>query len=394
VQTSTATRAQFFLSYAVLGSVIPFLSVWLAERGLGREEIGSVWAVSSLAVVLTPLLVTLLADTAVAPRVLMAIAFAVAGAALLGLAGSYGYAVILAVYGLHALALQPVFPLQDGIFFADHAARGEPGARAESAYPAVRVWGTIGYIVAGWALYFVLRPGSGMTPVLVCGAGFGALGAINALRLPRTPRPSREERHARLPTVEAARVIGERHVLVFCVAMFLLHLGAQAFYQFYPLHLTQRAGIDGRWVGVISSVGVVVEIFFMLGFARLVRAWTLRRVMYWGAIATGARLLLLAGFAGPVVAIGVQLLHGMTVLVLQVAPPVFLNSRADDRYRNSIQGLYTMAFAGAGRVVGALVAGWAAQRHGIGPTFAAAGVACALATLLFYFAFHDVRAAD
>ena len=52
------------------------------------------------------------------------------------------------------------------------------------------------------------------------------------------------------------------------------------------------------------------------------------------------------------VAIGVQLIHGLTVLVIHVAPPIFLNQRAGDRYRNSMQGLYTMAFAGAGRVIG------------------------------------------
>src|SRR5258708_3170374 len=66
-----STKPQYFLAYAVLGSVVPFLSVLLAERGLKREQIGTVWAVSNLAVIFTPLLITLLADTAVAARVLL-----------------------------------------------------------------------------------------------------------------------------------------------------------------------------------------------------------------------------------------------------------------------------------------------------------------------------------
>ena len=89
-------------------------------------------------------------------------------------------------------------------------------------------------------------------------------------------------------------------------------------------------------------------------------------------------------------AIGVQLIHGLTVLVIHVAPPIFLNQRAGDRYRNSMQGLYTMAFAGAGRVIGAWSAGKIANL-GLPKTFLAAAGVSAIATVLLYFAFHEPR---
>jgi PPP family 3-phenylpropionic acid transporter len=242
-------------------------------------------------------------------------------------------------------------------------------------------------------LYFFLPPGRPLTgAVVTCGVACCLIGAANALRLPRRSAADAPERPASgLPTGAAARAIfGEPHVLVFCVAMFLVHAASQAYYQFYPLHLTDRAGIDKRFVGLIANVGVVVEIFFMLGFGRLVRRLTLRRVMYLGAGAIGLRMLLLAVFVHPIVAVGVQLLHGMTVLVVHVAPPIFLDARADDRYRNSIQGLYAMAFAGAGKVVGAWGAGRVAE-HSLAWAFGGAGAICAVAVVLFYCAFHEGR---
>src|SRR5436190_3104955 len=153
-----ATWVQFFLSFAVLGSVVPFLSVLLAERGLSKAQIGNVWAVSALGVIFTPILVTLLADTAIRPRVLMAGLFVLSAAFLALLWPARAYGPILALYALHVLCLQPCFPLQDGIHFAAQAARRAAGL-TEVPYTAVRIGGTAGYLVPAVALYFVLSRG-------------------------------------------------------------------------------------------------------------------------------------------------------------------------------------------------------------------------------------------
>ena len=64
-------------------------------------------------------------------------------------------------------------------------------------------------------------------------------------------------------------VVLEPHVLVFCIAMALVHMAAASYYQLYPLHLTDNLGIGKQWVGLIANIGVVVEIAFMLGFGWL-----------------------------------------------------------------------------------------------------------------------------
>jgi PPP family 3-phenylpropionic acid transporter len=382
-----STKPQYFLAYAVLGSVVPFLSVLLAERGLSREQIGTVWAVSNLAVIVTPLLITLLADTAVAARVLLGALFALAGLALVALVPANGYYPILALYALHTVALYPIFPLQDGVHFAAQVARKSLGL-PEIPYHTVRVWGTIGYIVPAVALFFILRRGASMTPSLACGAAFCVAGVLYAFRLPHTPPPPRDQSRARLPTRAAWRAIKEPHVLVFCVAMFLIYFASQAWYQFYPIHLTERAGYEKQWVGLIANVGVVGEIFFMFAFPWFQKALGLRNLMVLGTLAIAARMYVLAAFPGPVVAIAVQLIHGLTVLVIHVVPPIFLNDHATDEYRNSIQGLYAMAFAGAGKVIGAQLSGHWAQQS-LATAFNWSATACVVAAALLFFAFEE-----
>lgn len=386
-----STKPQFFLSFAVLGSIVPFASVLLDERGFTKAQIGTAWAVQSVAVVVTPIVVTLLADLAVPARVLLGGLFALAGLSLAGLAGAQGFWPILVFYALHNVALQPVFPLQDGVFFASQAARRAAGLK-EVAYPRVRVMGTIGYILPSVMLYVWMRSGGSMTPILGCGILFCAISAAYALFwLPGTPagaRAGREKEKGRLPTAAAARVLFEPHVLVFCVAVFLLMTAAQAYYAFYPLHLTERCGVAGRDVGLIANVGTAGEIVYMYAFVWLARVMTVRRLMYVGALAATVRYLLLAGSASTSVAVATQALHGLMILAMGVVPPIFLNARATDAYRNSMQGLYTMVVIGGAKVIGSQVFGRIAE-HGLGVAFYVAAGLCGVATVLLYFAFDE-----
>jgi MFS transporter, PPP family, 3-phenylpropionic acid transporter len=383
------TKPQYFLSYAVLGSIVPYLSVLLDERGLSKSEIGRVNSAGSLAVTMTPVLITLLADTAIAGRFLMALLFTLAGAAAVAMVPAKGLMPLLLLYAAHCLVRGPIFPLQDGIHFSAQARRIGRGLR-EVPFHSVRVWGTIGYIAPTIVLYFLLKPGSPVTASLYCCAAFAALGAVYALvGLPHTPAPPRVEAQSRLPTIAAAKTLfGERHVAVFCVSMFLLGVASTAFYMLFPLHLTGRSGIDKRWVGVVQNIGTVCEIAFVYWAGALQRLLGLRRLMYVGAFYVGLRVLVLAVFPQTWVAVAIQVPHGLTVIVYHVIAPAFLNQHAGDRYRNSIQGLYTMSVSGAAQVIGGYASGILAQRS-IATAFVASGTLAMVATGLLFFAFHE-----
>ena len=170
--------------------------------------------------------------------------------------------------------------------------------------------------------------------------------------------------------------------------MFMLGVATTAFYILFPLHLTGRSGFDKRWVGIVQNIGTVFEIAFVFAAAALQRVLGLRRLMYLGALYVGLRVLILAAFPQSWVAIAVQIPHGLTVIVFHVIAPTFLNQRAADQYRNSIQGLYVMAVSGAAQVIGAQFTGLLAQ-HSIERAFIASGILALVATALLFFAFHE-----
>jgi len=384
-------RAQYFISFGLMGAVLPFLSVFLKERGLSNAQVGYVTAAAGFGVLLTPVFITLLADAAIAGRVLMFGIFASGGLLLIATIGAEGFWPIIICYSLHALAMAPVVPLQDGIYFSAAAREQRPPP-----YHVVRVWGTFGYILPSVVLYFFLTGAGSVSPALACGVAMCALGAINALLVLPAGTVALDRSKAlptRVPTFNAVAAMLEPHVLVFCIAMALVHMAAASYYQLYPLHLTDNLGIGKQWVGLIANIGVVVEIAFMLGFGWLTAKLTLRGLMIAGVGCIALRFVLLALVPTPAIAIGTQVLHGMMVLVLHVAPPIYLNGRARDAYRNSIQGMYAMLVSGAARIIGSAVAGIIAERS-IGMAFAVAAGLCVIATGLFWFAFREEPARD
>ena len=290
-----STKRQFFLSFAVMGSVLPYLSVFLEQRGLSMSQIGWVMSLTGVGIIITPVLTTLLADTRVQSRTLLGALFALSGGSLAWLADTSGFWMLLIVHGLFALAFAPVTSLQDGLYFhrrEELEARGKSESAAADIpdYHVVRVWGTFGFILPSVVLYFVLRGNIDTVAAVWCAAVCSGVGLLNAFTLPRvvgheeTEASETDAQSRALPTVAAAKTLLEPHLLVFCIATFLLHLAITGYYSFYPVYLTETVSIGAEWIGLISNLGVTIEIGFMLGFGWMLRRLGLKKLMLLGAL--------------------------------------------------------------------------------------------------------------
>jgi MFS transporter, PPP family, 3-phenylpropionic acid transporter len=395
-------KTQYFLTFAVMGSVLPYLPVYLAQRGLSGEQIGYVLSLGGLAVLLTPILTTLLADLHYENRTLLAWVFAATSGALAWLLACKGFWMLLAVHGLFSLAYIPALSLQDGLVFAERGRRLKAGLPA-TPYHLIRVYGTVGFIVPSMILYALMAMGASIGMSLACGAIAGVLAMMNTALLPKTrgavaaaspgaevpdPHPL-TGRGRSTPTAQAARLMLKPDVLMFCLATWLVQLSAGAFYAFYPIYLDKNIGVGTQWLGPISSVGVALEIVYMLAFGWLIKRLGLKWLMVIGTASIALRMGLLAMFPNLGIAVWTQVFHGLMVLAIHVAPPVYLNHRAGPAFRNSIQGLYAMLVFGTGRIVGCIAAGYIAEGSGTLAVFGWSAAAAGLSALLFAIAFKD-----
>jgi PPP family 3-phenylpropionic acid transporter len=399
-----AIKRQYLLIFAATGAFLPYLPVFLEQRLGDRAQVGDVLAMTGLGFIVTPVLVGFLADVYVSGRTLLAVLSTAAVAAAAALAFAQGFWPIAVAYALFALMFWPQSSLLDGFLFSVRQQRLAAGLAAEPFYR-VRVWGTLGFILPAAGLYALMARGAAADVAILVAGAIAALGLVNAFSLPRTESETARagkggpggERpgsgapgrtRGRIPTLAAAQRIFRGPALVLCASMFLGHLALAVYYGFYPIYLTGQIGFSGEWVGLIVILGVVVELGVMMAVGALVRTLGMRGALVLGLGATAVRFAILALVPSPFWAVTTQALHGLTVIALHVLPAMYLDSLAEDAYRTSIQGLYTMLVIGVTRLVGSQLAGRLAE-FSLLWLFGAAALAVLAAALLLLIGFRE-----
>jgi PPP family 3-phenylpropionic acid transporter len=350
-------QCHYFAIYTVFGAITPYLPIYLRDvKGLGASQMGIIFAAGQSAVLVMPILMTYLADRYRLVRPILMALFCCNLVAMVFLLGAVGFWASLCCIALNRLATQPQVALGDGLFFTLQNDPTQPRA----SFSSVRVWGTIGFIIPSLIMYAGYHLGGGVTWMPYVTAAFALFGIINAFGLPQrsAPRPSTPQS---MPTLAAARVLRRPPLALFCLGVGFVIFSNMAFYGFYPLYLTAQVGIAERWVGLISSLGVGFEIIYVLALEPMRKRFGFGGLIILGGAASVFRLACLAFLPTPFFAIIFQVFHGLTVIAFMIVPVIYLNTFAEEGFRNSIQGLYVMLVSGLFAIAGNIAAGQLAE---------------------------------
>lgn len=351
-------QAHYFAIYAVFGSVTPYITIYLRDlKQLSLTDIGTIFAVGQSAVLFMPVVMTYLADRYRLVRPLFVGLFALNVLAMSALMGAVGFWACLLWIAINRLATQPQVALGDGLYFTLQADPDQPRV----AFSTVRVWGTIGFIVPSIVMFGAYYLGGGINWLPGVTALFAVLGILNAFGLPMRSRQRESSSAQGMPTLEAAKVLMRPHLMLFCIGAGTVVFTNMAFYGFYPLYLTHQVGIAEKWVGPISSLGVGIEILYILGLDRMKNRFGFGGIMALASAASLFRFVCLAFLPTPFFAVCFQVFHGMTILGFFIVPVMYLNAHAEEGYRNSIQGLYVVLVAGFFSIAGNVFAGHVAE---------------------------------
>lgn len=383
-----ALRRQYFLSYAVIGSVMPLMSVYLRqEAGFSFLQVGLAMSLMSLPMLFSPALLTLLADRNADPRRILALSFGCSAAVLSAIVFSRHIPLTLALFACHGLAMVAVLPLQDGYCFSlaeKHRRNGLPFPE----YPLVRVWGSVGFILPSALLYLPLSRGAPVAAILPCAVTFGLLSLANTFTLAPVDRIAGV--NGKMPTGRALRTLFSRRGRWLCLGLFFGFIATTTYYSFVGNYYDEVIGIDKSHIGLIINIGVVLEVCYTLLMPRLQRWIGLKGIMVFGLTAMVLRMVALALFPHPVTAVATQLFHGIEVLAIFICPVMFLDRLAGDGIRNSIQGVYTMLVGGLSRILAGLLAGLVVTFFDLEAGLVFGAVMAGLAWIVIVFLFERI----
>ncbi|MFC5300531.1 MFS transporter [Azospira restricta] len=356
----------YFFYFAFIGAFSPYFGLYLQSLAFSAWDIGLLMSQMQLMRLFGPYVWGSLADR-LARRV--PIVRLAAAASLLGFAAFFlasDFAALLVAMAVMAFFWSAALPLVETITF-DHL-RDEA-----SRYSRIRLWGSIGFVVAvmgaGALLDFV--PLSAI--LWVCLAILAGILACAAL-LPEAPVHCAAG--TALPVGEIVRQPRVAALLAACFAMSAAH---GALYIFYSIHLAEH-GYGKTAIGALWSLGVLAEIGVFIGMSRLLRRFSLRAILLASFAAAVVRFAMIGwGVDSPAIIFVAQLLHGLTFGAYHAAAIAAINRWFPGRCQARGQALYSSLSFGAGGLLGGLFSGWSwdalgsAITYGASAAFALAG---------------------
>ena len=273
----------------------------------------------------------------------------------------------------------------------------------EKQYPIIRLFGTLGWIVAGIIVSKLLHGDETAMPMRIAGIG-GVLMGFYAFTLPNIPPAGAGQKMSfrDLIGVDAIVKLKSRSFIIFIIGLLLISLPFAAYFSYVPVFL-QSAHIANP--GFKMTFGQMSEILFLLILPWFFARFGLKWVLLTGMLAWVCRYGLFAGAApnaiGWMIMIGI-LLHGCCYDFVYVAGQIYIDQKASPDIRAQAQGLFVLVSYGVGQGLGALAAGSIfnkIMRHGSSLAqwqqfWIIPLIFASIVTVLFLFGFREKQGAD
>jgi len=344
----------FFLLAAAPGFWIPVLANVLHAKGWG-SYVTLTFMVLPLSAILSPLIFSARADQVIAAEKLLAIIVAT-GAILAGVAfmlleqGTQPILFILFL-GLKSLITAPAWPLLTTITLSS---TDQP----ERDFGKIRVWGSLGWMVAGWLVSLLAMDLSASVGWLSVGSSL--LAAACCLLLPHCPPKGGPPKNVLdVLGLRAFRLFKQRDTAMFFGTAFLFAIPLSAYF----MHTPQQLRFLGcEQVAAVMTVGQLTEVAAMLMMAWFLRNWSIKAIFVLALGCGTLRYLLYALGASDdslaSVLLGIAL-HGICWTYFFEAGKVFLARRIEQAIRTQSQALLSLLTSGIGGLAGTAFVGWA-----------------------------------
>jgi len=344
-------RLMMLFEFAIWGAWYVTVGTWLGQTlHFSGKEIGAIAGTTAIGAMISPLFVGLLADRLFDTRRVLVILHII-GAVLLVVAGQQSsFAALYGALLTYSLCYMPTLALTTSL-----AMRHITDPQEE--FGAIRVFGTIGWIVVGlivgaWGVEATASP-------LLLAAGLSIVMAAYCFTLPPTPPLARDQR-VTLRTVlplEALHLLRDRSMAVFALASFLICIPLQFYYAFTNLFLNE--------IGVVNAAGKMTggqmsEILCMLLIPWFFRRLGVKYMLAVGMLAWVLRYAMFA-FGGTgelmwMLWLGI-ILHGICFDFFFVVGQIYIDREAPSALRAATQGLITFLTYGLGMFVGSWLSG-------------------------------------
>jgi len=363
MQSITKSKLSFmmFLEFFIWGGWFVTLGTFLSNNlSASGGEIGQAFSTQSWGAIIAPLIIGLIADRYFNAEKILGVLHLIGAVLMYQLSNVESFDMFYPFVLGYMIAYMPTLALVNSISFnqMDNPAKD---------FPHIRVWGTVGWIAAGWIISLGFQwdslrniEGGALKNTFLMVAIASAVLGIFSFLLPATPPSNKKDKLASISEMlglDALDLLKDRNFIIFFLSSILICIPLAFYYQnLSPFLAELQVEKSTAW----ASAGQISEVIFMLllpfffkkfGFKKTILvgmlAWVIRYVLFAYGDSDGLFVMLISGI----------LLHGICYDFFFVSGQIYTDNKAGEKYKSSAQGLITLATYGVGMLVGFKVAG-------------------------------------
>lgn len=343
---------EFFIWGAWFVTMGTYLSQVLSSEGF---QIAAAYSTQSLGAIIAPFIIGLIADRYFAAQRILGFLHIVGAILLFMVARADSFTGFYPYILAYMILYMPTLALVNSVSFRQ---MNNPSKQ----FASIRVWGTIGWIVAGLIIGYVMKWETKglLRDTFYMASGVSAFLGFFSFLLPDTPpqgntgtKPSLKE----ILGLDALNLLKDKNFLWFFIASILICIPLAFYYQNANMFLN-ATGIKNA--AGIMSFGQVSEVAFMLLLPLFFKRFGLKITLLVGMAAWALRYLLFAygdsGQGAWMLLLGI-LMHGVCYDFFFVSGQIYTDIKAGEKVKSSAQGLITLATYGLGMLIGFWLAG-------------------------------------
>jgi len=334
----------YFFYFASIGALIPYWSLYLKQLDFSARDIGTLMAMVMATKIVSPNIWGWVADRTGQRMRIVRIGCLLGTVCFAGVFLDSRYwwlAVVMVTFSFFWNATLPQFEATTFNYLGKQSHR----------YSGIRLWGSIGFIIAVAALGPVLdAQGAAILPVILIMLFAGIW--LSSLLV-----PEQASQHLPLAHEPLFTVLRRPEVLSLLVVCFLMQASHGPYYTFYTLYM-EDYGYSRSIIGQLWALGVVAEVAVFMFMHRWVPRFGLRFLLLLSLGLTVLRWVLIGQFPEWLtVMIFAQILHAASFGVYHAVAIQLIHRNFTGRNQGRGQALYSSLSFGAGGAAGSLVSG-------------------------------------
>ena len=397
-----------FLQFFIWGAWLITVAVyWFQNKGWSGTEFGAIFSTMGIASLFMPTIAGIIADRYINAEKLYGILHILGGITLLAVPAVSNPSNFFWIILLAMIFYMPTIALGNSI---SYSALKNNGFDVIKDYPPIRVWGTIGFIVAMWITNLSGNKDSA-NQFYIAGSVAIVLG-IYSFSLPKCPpegKTSSQTSITEMFGLDAFRLFKNYKMALFFIFSMFLGAALQLTNAYGDLYLDDfrrvaefKDSIVVRYSTLIMSISQISETLFILVIPFFLKRYGIKKVMLLSMLAWVLRFGLFAygdPGSGLWMIILSGIIYGMAFDFFNISGSLFVEISTTSKIRSSAQGLFMMMTNGVGAILGSVSSGIIIDAffttadgkdwYGIWITFALYSLVISIAFLLLFRYKHD-----